>query len=107
MPDTLQAFREAGVRVWLLTGDKFETALNIGFSARLLTSNMALCLLVDPAGPDAAYVRTQHARTLFPHPFPALPNATPLHPPLPSMNTPAFLSFYFLSFSIMYIQLCT
>lgn len=27
----------AGINVWVLTGDKIETAINIGFSCRLLT----------------------------------------------------------------------
>jgi len=33
--------REAGIRVWVLTGDKVETAINIGFSAGLLDETMA------------------------------------------------------------------
>lgn len=32
--------REAGIRVWVLTGDKIETAINIGFSSGLLDTNM-------------------------------------------------------------------
>jgi len=27
---------EAGIKLWVLTGDKIETAINIGFSCRLL-----------------------------------------------------------------------
>lgn len=32
----------AGVKVWVLTGDKVDTAKNIGFSCRLLTKDMTL-----------------------------------------------------------------
>lgn len=28
--------REAGIKVWVLTGDKTETAVNIGYACRLL-----------------------------------------------------------------------
>nr|XP_061793273.1 phospholipid-transporting ATPase VB-like [Nerophis lumbriciformis] len=34
--DTIQALREAGIKVWVLTGDKPETAVNIGYACRLL-----------------------------------------------------------------------
>uniref|UniRef100_A0AAV2MJC0 Phospholipid-transporting ATPase n=1 Tax=Knipowitschia caucasica TaxID=637954 RepID=A0AAV2MJC0_KNICA len=36
VPDTIMALREAGIRVWVLTGDKPETAVNIGYACRLL-----------------------------------------------------------------------
>lgn len=37
---TIKFMREAGIRVWVLTGDKIETAINIGFSCKLLTNEM-------------------------------------------------------------------
>lgn len=36
VPDTIIALREAGIQVWVLTGDKPETAVNIGYACRLL-----------------------------------------------------------------------
>lgn len=48
VPDTLRKFREAGIRTWVLTGDKVETAINIGFSSGLLTSDMEIVQIVDP-----------------------------------------------------------
>nr|XP_056703947.1 phospholipid-transporting ATPase VB [Euleptes europaea] len=36
VPDTIAAFREAGVQIWVLTGDKQETAVNIAYSCKLL-----------------------------------------------------------------------
>ncbi|EPY87242.1 phospholipid-transporting ATPase VB-like protein [Camelus ferus] len=36
VPDTISALREAGIQLWVLTGDKQETAVNIAYSCRLL-----------------------------------------------------------------------
>lgn len=36
VPDTIQFAKNAGIKVWVLTGDKIETAINIGVSAGLL-----------------------------------------------------------------------
>lgn len=40
VPETIRFLREAGVKLWVLTGDKRETAENIGYSANLLDRNM-------------------------------------------------------------------
>lgn len=42
---TIKFMREAGIRVWVLTGDKIETAINIGFSCKLLTNEMQQYLI--------------------------------------------------------------
>ncbi|KAM3925381.1 phospholipid-transporting ATPase VB [Leptodactylus fuscus] len=36
VPDTIAALREAGINIWVLTGDKQETAVNIAYSCQLL-----------------------------------------------------------------------
>ncbi|XP_072256808.1 phospholipid-transporting ATPase VB isoform X2 [Pyxicephalus adspersus] len=36
VPDTIAALREAGINIWVLTGDKQETAINIAHSCQLL-----------------------------------------------------------------------
>ncbi|KAM0681587.1 putative aminophospholipid-translocase [Glugoides intestinalis] len=36
---TLESLRNAGIKIWMLTGDKIETATSIAFSSRLLTKN--------------------------------------------------------------------
>ncbi|XP_026883642.2 probable phospholipid-transporting ATPase VB [Electrophorus electricus] len=36
VPETIQALREAGIQVCVLTGDKLETAVNIAYSCKLL-----------------------------------------------------------------------
>ncbi|KAK8953038.1 Phospholipid-transporting ATPase 1 [Platanthera guangdongensis] len=40
VPETIESLRQAGIKVWVLTGDKQETAISIGLSCRLLTSDM-------------------------------------------------------------------
>ena len=37
----------AGIKVWVLTGDKQETAINIGYSCQLLTDDMLDVFIVD------------------------------------------------------------
>ncbi|XP_064005288.1 phospholipid-transporting ATPase VD isoform X2 [Pogoniulus pusillus] len=36
VPDTIQALRRAGINIWMLTGDKRETAVNIAYACQLL-----------------------------------------------------------------------
>ena len=38
--ETIEAFKETGIKVWVLTGDKVETAINIGYSCGLLNNKM-------------------------------------------------------------------
>lgn len=40
VPETIESLRQAGIKVWVLTGDKQETAISIGLSCKLLTDNM-------------------------------------------------------------------
>lgn len=46
-PETLQKLREAGVKVWMLTGDRPDTATNVAHSVRLITTEMRLIRLSD------------------------------------------------------------
>jgi phospholipid-translocating ATPase len=42
VPDTIAVLADAGIKLWVLTGDKVETAINIGFSCNLLSNEMDL-----------------------------------------------------------------
>ncbi|KAK9870972.1 hypothetical protein WA026_009932 [Henosepilachna vigintioctopunctata] len=46
VPETLQALISAGIVVWVLTGDKPETALNIAYSSKLFSPQMELLKLM-------------------------------------------------------------
>lgn len=39
--ETIISLKETGMKVWVLTGDKVETAVNIGYSAGLLNNEMS------------------------------------------------------------------
>lgn len=45
VPETIANLRKAGIKIWVITGDKQETAINIGYSSKLLTPQMkVLCV---------------------------------------------------------------
>ncbi|GLV35748.1 uncharacterized protein CBL_01101 [Carabus blaptoides fortunei] len=46
VPETLLALIEAGIVVWVLTGDKPETAINIAYSAKLFSPDMEVLKLM-------------------------------------------------------------
>eukprot|EP00612_Vaucheria_litorea_P000984 CAMPEP_0171460920 /NCGR_PEP_ID=MMETSP0945-20130129/5593_1 /TAXON_ID=109269 /ORGANISM="Vaucheria litorea, Strain CCMP2940" /LENGTH=1196 /DNA_ID=CAMNT_0011987199 /DNA_START=242 /DNA_END=3832 /DNA_ORIENTATION=+ len=47
VPNTIADLGKAGVKLWVLTGDKEETAINIGYSCRLLEPHMTLIKLKE------------------------------------------------------------
>jgi len=50
--DTIQSLKDAGVKLWVLTGDKIETAINIGYSARLLNNEMNQMIIQGKSSVD-------------------------------------------------------
>lgn len=45
--ETIHALKMAGIKIWVLTGDKVETALNVGFACGLLNNNMERIVIED------------------------------------------------------------
>ncbi|XP_064637910.1 phospholipid-transporting ATPase VD-like [Lineus longissimus] len=45
VPETIDALRKAGINVWVLTGDKQETALNIAYSCKLMAAHQSVIIL--------------------------------------------------------------
>lgn len=45
VPETLEALIQADINVWVLTGDKQETAINIGYSCKLIHQKMPLIII--------------------------------------------------------------
>ena len=43
---TIQILKEAGIQIWVLTGDKIETAINVALSCNLLNEQM-MRVIVD------------------------------------------------------------
>ena len=52
--ETLQKLKQAQFKIWLLTGDKEETAVNIGFASGLL-DNFTQRLLVSSSKHDKLF----------------------------------------------------
>lgn len=42
VPETIHTLQNAGIKIWVLTGDRQETAINIGMSCKLLSEDMSL-----------------------------------------------------------------
>uniref|UniRef100_A0A1I8F8D9 PhoLip_ATPase_C domain-containing protein n=1 Tax=Macrostomum lignano TaxID=282301 RepID=A0A1I8F8D9_9PLAT len=53
VPATINDLLLAGIRIWVLTGDKLETAINIGYSCRLLQSGMEVRTLTGSGLDDS------------------------------------------------------
>ncbi|XP_066966209.1 phospholipid-transporting ATPase ID isoform X15 [Macrobrachium rosenbergii] len=47
VPQTIANLAVAGIKIWVLTGDKQETAINIGYSCQLLTDDMLEVFIID------------------------------------------------------------
>ena len=47
VPECIANLAKAGINLWVLTGDKLETAINIGYSCNLLTDEMRDVFIVD------------------------------------------------------------
>ena len=45
MPESIADLLKADIKIWVLTGDKQETAINIGYSCHLLTQTMTLIII--------------------------------------------------------------
>ena len=58
VPDTIHTLQTAGIKVWVLTGDRQETAINIGMSCKLISEDMTL-LIVNEENSEATRASLQ------------------------------------------------
>lgn len=56
VPDTIHTLQSAGIKIWVLTGDRQETAINIGLSCRLISESMNLVIINEDNLHDTAEV---------------------------------------------------
>lgn len=54
VPEAIEMIRNAGIKLWVLTGDKVETAINIGYSCRLLDDNISQ-YIIDAISSEMVY----------------------------------------------------
>lgn len=52
VPETIHTLQAAGIKVWVLTGDRQETAINIGMSCKLLSEDMNLLIINEETKMD-------------------------------------------------------
>ncbi|XP_041354452.1 phospholipid-transporting ATPase IF-like isoform X2 [Gigantopelta aegis] len=65
VPQTFRSLRRAGIKVWVLTGDKAETAVNISHSAGHFQAHMLeLWLINTTTSTTCAEMLTQHYRRI-------------------------------------------
>ena len=70
VPDTIDKLRRANIKVWMLTGDKRETAINIGHSARVCRPFSELVILDAEEGNILETMKTMLndvSRGMVPH----------------------------------------
>ncbi|KAG1790433.1 uncharacterized protein HD556DRAFT_1490374 [Suillus plorans] len=54
VPDTIHKLQMAAIKIWVLTGDRQETAINIGMSCRLISESMNLVIVNEDNSRDTA-----------------------------------------------------
>ncbi len=61
MPEAIESLIAAGIKVWVLTGDKVETAINIALACRLFDNTMSIVELRerDVEGADTPELQSQ------------------------------------------------
>eukprot|EP01116_Phalansterium_solitarium_P004039 TRINITY_DN1491_c0_g1_i2.p1 TRINITY_DN1491_c0_g1~~TRINITY_DN1491_c0_g1_i2.p1 ORF type:complete len:1331 (+),score=449.05 TRINITY_DN1491_c0_g1_i2:287-4279(+) len=74
VPETISTLMSAGIKVWVLTGDKQETAINIGYSCALLTESQNGIVLNEPSKEFAAQRLSGLLKAFVDSPPPRLPD---------------------------------
>ncbi|BFZ58522.1 phospholipid transporting ATPase [Savitreella phatthalungensis] len=60
VPEAIALLGEAGIKLWVLTGDKVETAINIGYSCNLLDTDMEVVQMACDKPETAASLLSMH-----------------------------------------------
>uniref|UniRef100_H0ZE21 Phospholipid-transporting ATPase n=1 Tax=Taeniopygia guttata TaxID=59729 RepID=H0ZE21_TAEGU len=64
VPETIETLMKADIKIWILTGDKQETAINIGHSCKLLRKNMGLIVINEGSLDGTRETLSHHCSTL-------------------------------------------
>jgi magnesium-transporting ATPase (P-type) len=56
VPEAIEKLRRAGIKMWMLTGDKRETAINIGYSCKLIKDYSSVIILSNEFKDDGLNV---------------------------------------------------
>ncbi|XP_018421879.1 PREDICTED: phospholipid-transporting ATPase IB, partial [Nanorana parkeri] len=64
VPETIATLMKAEIKIWVLTGDKQETAVNIGYSCRLVSQTMSLLIVNEDSLDATRETLTNHCNNL-------------------------------------------
>ncbi|XP_068123083.1 phospholipid-transporting ATPase IB isoform X7 [Hyperolius riggenbachi] len=64
VPETISTLMKAEIKIWVLTGDKQETAVNIGYSCRLVSQTMSLIIVNEDSLDATRETLTNHCNNL-------------------------------------------
>uniref|UniRef100_A0A8C2KIS0 Phospholipid-transporting ATPase n=1 Tax=Cyprinus carpio TaxID=7962 RepID=A0A8C2KIS0_CYPCA len=64
VPETIATLMRADIKIWVLTGDKQETAINIGYSCRLVSHGMSLIIVNEDSLDATRATLTAHCSSL-------------------------------------------
>uniref|UniRef100_A0A672RU76 Phospholipid-transporting ATPase n=1 Tax=Sinocyclocheilus grahami TaxID=75366 RepID=A0A672RU76_SINGR len=64
VPETIATLMKANIKIWVLTGDKQETAINIGYSCRLVSHGMSLIIINEDSLDATRATLTAHCSSL-------------------------------------------
>jgi len=62
VPETIKNLSEANIKIWVLTGDKQETAINIGYSCNMLTESMEKMIIKEYESEQVGEEIEQHLK---------------------------------------------
>ncbi|XP_060682087.1 phospholipid-transporting ATPase IB isoform X1 [Hemiscyllium ocellatum] len=64
VPETIATLMKADIKIWVLTGDKQETAINIGYSCKLVSQSMSLLIVNEDSLDATRETLTHHCEDL-------------------------------------------
>lgn len=67
VPETIHTLQAAGIKIWVLTGDGQETAINIGMSCKLLSEDMNLLIINEETAQDTRHNLQEKLDALLQH----------------------------------------
>lgn len=71
VPETIHTLQDAGIKIWVLTGDRQETAINIGMSCKLLSEDMNLLIINETTKHDTKLNLQEKLDAIHEHQFDA------------------------------------
>ena len=71
VPETIHTLQQAGIKIWVLTGDRQETAINIGMSCKLLSEDMNLLIINEQTKNDTRLNLQEKLTAIQEHQFDA------------------------------------